>query len=393
MNLINELHTRRYTLETLSNIYFKSIMESVLEFKRSGTEFSKETYKEYSEQDNRLFNVTYIDFKKLIDLSDDYEKKNKTESNDKIRSITNLALIRRLSQDMCDDVKNIFNTDYRNLCKLGYLGEIDGDIPEIVRGNFLLYARKEALEEEVSGCNEAIDRMNYVLLRSTERKHASLDENMVNLYFVKMPISKIRRELVEMHSSPVTDYREKYLSDFFKECYQKLKTSNFDVENKLEKKIDKMMDGNELVTEKDYKYISSFGYDGSEGHPLIQNGYKLYANIYVLEKTKKSQLELAKDYYSDVCLIDGARLHLESPEYDEIPNSFNCMTVLIHDFAYTNVSRKYNKGKATKEEYEKAKHLKKMDDRYSEVIKLAKKIGGVEKISFDNRAKREYDID
>ena len=158
MNLINELHEGRYTVERLSSMYYEDIMKSLLNFRSSGMELTEDSYEKYSEQDARLFHVPYNDFKELMELREDYDEAIRTVpagrfsgiaggvQGDKIRGkmneVTNKALIRRLSQDMCEDVKNIFDRDYRNLCKLGYLGEIDEAVPELVRGNFFLYAKK-----------------------------------------------------------------------------------------------------------------------------------------------------------------------------------------------------------------------------------------------------------
>ena len=158
-----------------------------------------------------------------------------------------------------------------------------------------------------------------------------------------------------------------------------------DVENNKGKKIKKIMNGNELVTEEDYRYISNLGYDGKSEHPMIQSGYRLYSHIYVLEKAKRKQLDLAKSYYEDVSQIRGVREFLEKPENDKIPDGFNCMTYLRDDIVYAVVSSRYKKGEATKEEYEAAKRVKEQDDSYTAPVRLAKMIGGVNKISFDNR--------
>lgn len=401
MNLINEMHEGRYTVERLSSMYYEDIMKSLLSFKSSGTDLTKDSYERYSEQDSRLFHVPYSEFKELIELRESYDEiirkvpvgrfsgiPGGTQGDalkKKMNAITNKALIRKLSQDMCEDVKSIFDKDYRNLFRLGYLGEIDEGVPEIVRGNFLLYAKREILNEEVKGCNEAIDRMMYVLLRTAGKKRASLDKNAIERYFVETPINIIRRGIAKMNYSPISDYREKYLSDFYEEKYQEFKAGRMDVENNKGKKIKNMMNGTELVTEEDYRYISNLGYDGTTEHPMIQNGYKLYSHIYVLEKTKREQLDLAKGYYADVCRIEGVREYLESPEYDQIPDSFNCMTCLRDDLEYAFISSRYKRGEATKEEYEDIRKIKEQNDRYSAPIRLARMIGGVDKISFDNK--------
>lgn len=401
MNLINELHEGRYTVERLSSMYYEDIMKSLLNFRSSGMELTEDSYEKYSEQDARLFHVPYNDFKELMELREDYDEVIRTVpagrfsgiaggvQGDKIRvkmnDVTNKALIRRLSQDMCEDVKSIFDRDYRNLCKLGYLGEIDEAVPELVRGNFFLYAKREILNEELSGCNEAIDRMRYVLRRTEGKKNIELDKNAVERYFVSAPISSIRRGMAKMDLAPTTDYREKYLSDFHEEGYQRMKNGSMDVENNKGKKIKKMMSGNEFVTEEDYRYLSKYGYDGKTDHPMIRSGYKLYSHIYVLEKTKDEQLDEAKRYYRAVCRIQGVKEYLESPEYDKVPDSFNCMTYLRDDLMYALTKSGYKKGNISKEEYDEVRQIKELDDWYAAPIRLAKMISGVDKISFDNR--------
>lgn len=398
MNLINELHERRYTIEGLSDKYYEEIMNSVKNFKSKGIELSESSYNEFAERDSRLDHVPYREFKKLMELDESYKKLLEVlpvgrfsrspggikgdELRREIRAITNKALIRRLSQDMCEDAKTILDSDYMHLCKLGYLGEMDEAIPEVVRGNFLMYAKREILKKEVIGCNEAIDRMQYVLKRTSGERHIVLDENAVERYFVKEPIDSIRRELGRMKCPPIEDYREKYLSDFYEEKFQRFKNSDMDVENRKGKKIKKIMAGTEFVTEKDYREISDLGYDGKTEHPIIQSGYKLYTEIYAFNKTKENQLNLAKIFYSDVCKIPGVKENLESPE---IPDEWNCMTDLRDYFTYKITSSRYNKGKATKAEYERAKKVKEQNDRYSAPIRLAKMIGGLENVSFDNR--------
>lgn len=401
MNLINDLHEGRYTVERLSSMYYEDIMKSLLNFRSSGMELTKDSYEKYSEQDARLFHVPYKDFKELMELREDYDEAIRTTpigkfsgiaggvEGDQIRvkmnDITNKALIRRLSQDMCEDVKNIFDKDYRNLCKLGYLGEIDEAIPEVVRGNFFLYAKREILNEELSGCNEAIDRMRYVLQRTKEMKRVVLDKNSVERYFVSAPISNIRRSMAKIGLAPTTDYREKFLSDFHEEGYQRMKNGSMDVENNKGKKIKKMMSGNEFVTEEDYRYLSKYGYDGKSDHPMIRSGYRLYSHIYVLEKAKNVQLDEAKKYYRAVCQIPGVQEYLESPEYDEIPDSFNCMNCLRDDLMYAFIKSGYKKGNISKEEYDEVRQIKERNDWYGAPIRLARMISGVEKISFDNR--------
>lgn len=395
MNLINELNERRYTIEDLVRIYYKEILRCVKEFKSEGTELSEDAYYQFAENESRLDHLTFDEFKKIIDIDTEYEALLKVmpvgrfsntpggakgaEMRAEMVAITNKALVRRLSQDMCEDAKTILDVDYKYLGQLGYLGEQDEAVPEIVRGNFLMYAQKEILKDEVRGCNEAIDRMQYVLRRMKGRERSGLDEWEVEHYFVDMPISKIRQNLGALKCPPIEDFREKYIADFHEE---KLHRYTMDVENNRAKKVKEMMDGNTFVTSKDYRALSDWGYAGKDEHPLIQSGYRLYVETYAFEKTKKAQLNLAKKFYYDISGIPGIREHLEGPE---ISDDWNAMSDVSDFLVYQIQKSRYNKGNISKTEFEKARARKERNDRYSTPIRLAQKIGGVGKVSFDNR--------
>lgn len=396
MNIINELNEGKYTPAKISQIYYDEIYYSVKKFRQSGLEANKENYYKLADSDTRMDHVTYEEFQRLVKLEDAYEEHLEKhpvgrfssrpggiegeEYRKAIKGITNKALVRRASQDMCEDVKVILNANYDFLYQLGYRGEQETAIPEIVRGNFKMFLKQKFLEKELSGCNEAIDRMRYVLKLMKGQRHG-LDEFFVERYFSTMPIDNVRRQLFKSGVEATKDFREKFIADFYEEKAQRfIKSKHFDVENVQGKTIKKMMDGTMTVDESVYKKISDLGYSGKDEHPLIKSGYKIFVNNYALEKAKTEQLDYAKILYEDVCKIPGVRLCLEA---DDIPDSYNAMVGLADSMKYSIAKFQYKKGKISKAEFDKAKAIIEEEYRYGKMTMLSKNIKGMGNVDYD----------
>lgn len=397
MNLVNELNERRYTPARITQIYYDEIYFSIRKFRHSGLEVNQDNYYKSAESDSRLDHVSYEEFKKLVELEEAYEKHlaehpvgrfssrpggiKGEEYRREIISVTNKALIRRVAQDMCEDAKTISTANYDFLYQLGYRGEQESAIPEIVRGNFKMFLKKKFLEQELSGCNEAIDRMKHVL-KIMEGQRGGLDDFLIDRYFVTMPIDNVRRQLARSRIAPVKDYREKFLSDFYEEKMQRMmKHMDFDVENVQGKTIKKMMDGTLLPDESVYKKISDLGYNEKEGHPLIRSGYGIYVQIYALNKAKIQQLDKAKLLYREVCGIPGVREYLEG---DELPDGYPLVGV-ANTMKYIITKSRYKKGKVSKQEFDEANAVLEQDYRYGMQTRLSPNIKGMEKVDYDSK--------
>lgn len=393
-NLINELHRRRYTIDGLSDNYNTEILNAIRKFRDLETSVDEEKYFEFTESDPRMNHVAYDEFKSLIELQEKYEKLLEKRPvgresrnpggeegkmiRDRMRMLTNRALVRRLSQDMCEDVNVISKGDYKNLYVLGYRGNQDVAIPEIVRGNFNMYVENQMSLNKINRCQEIMDRIEVFLRYSTPKTSVGKQEYLAKRYLMgEVPISEVRSRLKELHVKPFVDYREKYLEEFYNENFEKARKV-FDVYNDVGRIQKELMDGNTETKYSTYKQLSDLGYNGKEGHPLIRSGYEMFVNQYVYDKV----IAEYSDEIEDMCWEMRDRRYavdlLEAQR--EIPNSVNAVSSLVCDIAFQIAKGKYNRGKIGKEDYDKAKKWKDYMDRNTRQQEIPEAIHGVKDV-------------
>lgn len=388
MNLINELNEKKYTLQGLSDHYYKGVIAIVEEISKGG-KLDEDTFNNYAYKDARLDHLTYDEFFEMTQLLKRYkgvlhETGNSNREAEfwkkQLYKLTNKALIRRMSQDMCeDDTKFILGQNYLALEKLGYDGRQDQGIPEIVRGNFNMYKRNKEKRESINILNDAIDRSTLYLI--TVDSNSSIGTQN---YAIKQILEdgksmhQIRKELKLNGRAPFESYKEQYLKDFHEEQFRYV-SRNFDVYNEQQKIKDEIMDGMVEVDESTYKRLSNLGYSGKDGHPLIQTGYKMYVDSYVIDK----ELNYCLDTSSELCrkLRNGyMAIAGWADENSSTRNYVDPMTSLIVELSWMNARSKYKKGKMDKENYDEFTNLMHEMDVAMEEEKIFTAIGEVKKV-------------
>ena len=362
-NLVNALHEGKYTIKGLSNTYYKEIYDAIKRARDAEPHFFEGIYRgcakipeyrskydKYADIDPRLSHVSVDDFFLLAELQERYEEEQKgyeetlkkyekvleengrapaerreylkyknfaEQTSDMMQRCTDRVLVRRLAQDMCEDVKAIFNTDYENLRYLGYRGEQDVAIPEITRGNFNIYIDNQVTLDLISGYCEDIDRMRLFLKRTPIGTSESFQ--IYNAEFDLMgdkSISKVRKELGEKKIPPFTPDQDKYLDEFYGNVVKKMKKKNMDVSNEEQKTKVALMNGNTEVTCDTYEQLATFGYDGSRGHPMLKSGYEMYVHDYAYNKMLDECEEEFNDRYDEVRRRPFAFAKIENLEND-----------------------------------------------------------------------------
>lgn len=393
MNLINELNEKRYTLPGLSDYYFAQVMGIVTRISRNG-KLDKDTFNSYAYKDSRLDYVPYEEFFEMTQLLKRYEDAVHDSANGgfskmtgqaglwkkQIQKLTNRALTRHLAQDMCaPDTKAILGQNYLALEKLGYDGRQDQAIPEIVRGNFNIFQRNKEKRESIKILDEAIDRSILYLLTVGPRATEEMQVYAIGQILEDgKSIQRVRSDLKSKGRAPFDSYKEQFLEDYHEEQFKGI-SENLDVYNEQQMIKDKAMDGMMEVNENMYKRLSNLGYDGKDGHPLLQTGYKMYVDSYVLDKELNYCLDVSASLCYELCcrheIVGGWAAMNSSTRKDVDP-----MTNLIIELSWKKAKSKYRKGKMDKEKYDKMASLVHEMDVAMENEKIFTAIGDVKKV-------------
>lgn len=392
MNLINGLNEKKYTLQGLSEHYYAEIVGVVTKISRTG-KLDEDTFNSYADKDQRLDHLSYDEFFEMTQLLKRYESAvhnrndkfgyvGTSEENtwkNQITKLTNRALIRRLSQDMCEeDTKAIEGQNFLALKELGYNGKQDVAIPEIVRGNFNIYMRNKEKISDIKILKEAIDRSTLYLLKVDPRESISVQEYEIDVILTnKRSISGIREELAEKNRRPFESYSEKFLEDYHNEQFKNV-ARNLDVDNEKQKIQDKAMYDDMEVNEDTYKRLSELGYDGKTGHPLIKTGYRMYVDSYVYGKELDYCLDVSAELSSKLynnyrAVAYWATLNSSTRKY------VDPMSELIVDLSWRRAKSMHKKGKMNDENYEKMNDIVREVDIAMTDEKILTAIGNVKK--------------
>lgn len=394
LNLVNEIHGRRKSVDQLSDIYNNEILSAIRRFRHKNISVDENSYFDFANSEQRLDHVSFEEFKALIEIQEKYDtllesrpvgrastnpggEEGKFMRN-QMRSITDKALSRRLAQDMCEDVSIIAKDDYNNLYLLGYRGEQDVAVPEIVRGNFKMYLDNQVAIEKIKRCQEILDRIEVFFRECPEGSSRGVQEYVAQRYLMgEVPMYKVRNKLKEHRVPPFVDYREKYLEELHREQFEKAKYT-FDVHDEQGKIKKLIMDGNTEVSIETYKKLADLGYSGKDGHPLIKSGYQMYVDNYVYNKA-------IPEYSDDIefmCWKLNTRPYAVKLLTDQrdIPDSVNAMSNLACDIVWGIAKAKYRRGKIGKEEYLAAKEWREELDGYIKPNEVHEAIVGVKEV-------------
>lgn len=314
MNLINGLNEKKYTLQGLSEHYYEKITNLVKEINEKGKN-DEDTFKTYVNAESPLRDISYDEFLEMTKLLKQYEGANANRIskfgaviNDKkpieneLKKITNFSLIRRLSQDMeKEDTKSVLKENFFALEKLGYKGEEDEKIPESVRGIFNMNMRNVERAYKVRAFKEVIDRMRLFPLKVGYKSSHKVGKYAIDrVLTLENPIGKIRSELKERGAKPFELDRNEIIEEYYKEQCERL-LKNVDLENEKEKIQDGILKNQKDANEKTYDRLSSLGYDGSKGHPLVRAGYQTYFEGYLHNKELEHCLDYAGNLSFSMC--------------------------------------------------------------------------------------------
>lgn len=392
MNLINGLNEKKYTLQGLSEHYYAEITRLVKEINEKGKN-AEDTFKTYVNEESPLRDISYDEFLEITKLLKQYEEvvANRTSKfgaviddkktiENELKKITNFSLIRRLSQDMKkEDTKSVLRENFLALKELGYNGEQDAAIPEIVRGNFNIYMRNKEKLSDIKILKEAIDRSRlYLLVVDPDSSVGVQQYKIEHILTNKRSIVNVRRELASKGRAPFELHSEKILYEYNAEQYRSI-SKNMDVWNEKQKTIDRAMDGTIKVDEKTYKRLSDLGYYGNEEHPLIRIGYRMYVDSYVRNK----ELNYCLDVSKDLCYELRKRYRTIS-EWSRIRSNrqvdIDCMTDLIMELSCRNKRSKYKRWEISQEQHDKAKTQIEQGDIAMQNEKIFTAIDNVKKV-------------
>ena len=369
MKLINDLNSKKIK----ENDLIDETVRFYMDFVKQNPNCDKDNFKKLVKDNIRLKYMDFEEYKRLAELKEEIailqQKPERSKFSGKIKENSKLHekkeefiklsktfLIRNIANDMCsNDCKSVFDHNYKLLYSLGYLGKADIFIPEIVRGNFLLFLKREFLVNQTKKHCEDIDRMNLLLkdslgiiINSDGEEIKTFDSNgnankgihrnkesriinsgsvnaeYVHYYLIERPISTIRSELGKrfMCKQLSDEDIDTLLYDLDLKIFKDIRNSGIKlnaptrdemIEDLINEKSDVTTSTDETLdkVEENYRKLATAAYDGkSDNHPIIRNGFENYKYVKVFEnvenkmakylnflrKEVKSRLPKTKEY-------------------------------------------------------------------------------------------------
>jgi len=362
MNLIEEFRDGAYTLSELSDEYYEGILRKVKVFaERKRQESKNETNEKKFTLDDYVIlvektpefdNLSYEEFQELLKLEETVSDKRK---RDAVRSITNTALIRRLSLEMTyDDVKllsgenvNVVDVENENdkyylaLKELGYHGEKMEGVPEIVRGNFVLFRQKETLKRQAKTLVKMKNRFEYYL------KHANENE-VIEDSFESYQIGYIRKFLG--YTKSLQEEMDETKREEFQD-YSGIKTQRavqqrgMKMPNEVDKIVEDLLNDKVEVSKQTYEEFNGWnsGQEILSQTEIVKSGMKLYDDFIMWENIREKCMQRASKVYNQVRQNSRARQYLKD-RYGEIQEA-NPISEGYAFFWRRNVNKRLQKGK------------------------------------------------
>ncbi|MBQ9315176.1 MAG: hypothetical protein IJ220_09360 [Clostridia bacterium] len=353
MNYINELIKGNKTIEELKKEYREAILIAMKQFiddmekqkkNSSVVTYSKDDYEAFRKNSSILQYMNYEDMIELLKIEEDSHLDfSKTRVNERYSAISNKILTRRLANDLYDETVQLYDSDdtqtnnekradivYQYLQMVGYNGESDEHIPELVRGNFKLSQTKSNSIEYTKTIIEIELRMKYLLryLSSQSNRQFTLSKDSL-LYLLKgRRINDIAREMYGNTKSFEKIVQEK-LSErtpLYAEVDAKRSLHReLDVYNDCQRICDELTTNPaKEVNEDTYQRLADLWLDSkSKVHPTIRSGFQQYKDIvglrYVRVKAYKEMEQLSEKLLNSRRIKNFFKYSFEeNDEYDSL---------------------------------------------------------------------------
>ena len=336
MNFINYLNENRKNAIDVINNFYKYVSSNIRNLSDSREDFNKFKTIEHLKYISYEEYVELIKLKKEIELVANSERCSTHQAEDKCTNLLNKLLMRFVANEMCaEDCKGITDANYTFLEYLGYRCESDKFIPEIVRRNFVLIAKREYLKSQIESCCEVVDRLNLALKNvlgivvdeergvvkippeiddSPKKRRAylsrdSLDKLKSNgfnaeyaeMYFRDMEPARVRKNIGSYRCAlPSRTDMDTLLYDYDGEIYRRIISLRGKSQKTKDEIVDELLneETNDNISLDDFIDQSAKKYDElalavfdrkKEKSAIVKSGYDIYRHIRVYEKVRNSK--------------------------------------------------------------------------------------------------------
>lgn len=405
MSYVESIRNQTETWESLSHQFYDDILKNVVRHKNALAKEAKEAgkmnisvwksttpadFEQVKQELGKMDNTTFDEFVQMVKLVEEYEAlyyhpnvgrfsedpagKEGANKVEKIREITNKALIRELAREMVSDkVTLIEKTDnpyqdveesndriYDALEHLGLGKETVSGVPRVVSGNLQLYLKKQEVKEKLKTTVAMANRLEFYLSQYDKSKSYATDPASVRRILGEEKIQNIRKSLGKKESieREIAGEKQKKLEQFFKtHSDEKIQRGSNTMLGKLDTQIQSMMSGKNPVTYRDYDYLFQLEFDQYQyatGNEILRSGAKQYVDIRLWGELLAQYKEKANELYREAMQIPEAQQFLEQKLGERKERDMN--QELIFDLWNHQLTRKERKGEDVSAE--RARYLK-----------------------------------